>query len=89
MAEVLVYTDFVEALSKVESPRTRQRIEQMLRTIELMPGVGSALMPAEVRRRYGKGALRALAGSHQIIYEYDESADVVSVYDLLYSPTIR
>ena len=45
MARLIVYEGFIEARSKVWSERLGKNIDEMLRTIELMPGVGSSIVP--------------------------------------------
>ena len=49
MARLIVYEGFIEARSKVWSERLGKNIDEMLRTIELMPGVGSSIVPDSVR----------------------------------------
>lgn len=89
MSKMLVYKGFIRELSKIQSLQTRRKVDQMLRLIEQMPGVGASLVSPVIRRRYGSSVVRALAGPYQINFEYDPETDVVKVYDLLYSPSIR
>ncbi len=66
----------------------RQNVDNMLRTIEQMPGVGSALLPHSIIEEFGAGVRKAVVSPFEIIYEYDESIDTVFVYDLLYCPSV-
>ena len=89
MARLIVYEGFIEARSKVWSERLGKNIDEMLRTIELMPGVGSSIVPDSVREVFGNNILRAVVSPFEIVCEYDKDADTAFVYDLLYAPSVR
>lgn len=89
MAKMLYSESFVTHRASVASDRARKRIDKMLRTIEQMPGVGSALVAQSLRERYGQRVLKALATPYLIIYEYDQSHDIVYIYDLINCWTVR
>ena len=88
MARLIVYDGFIEARSRVWSERLGKNIDEMLRTIELMPGVGSAIVPDSIQEEFGSNVLRAVVSPFEIVYEYDKDADTAFVYDLLYAPSV-
>ncbi|MBQ9067553.1 MAG: type II toxin-antitoxin system RelE/ParE family toxin [Eggerthellaceae bacterium] len=69
--------------NQLSSPRLRDHVDAMLRTIELMPGVGSSLVEPSLKSRYGNNIYKALVGPYLIVYEYDREQDTVLVYDLI------
>lgn len=83
MPKLIVSANYLAKRNEVSSARIRTNIDDMLRTIELMPGVGSSLVPPSIVRRYGDGILKALVSPYCIIYEHDRDNDIVYVYDLL------
>ena len=89
MPRLRVYTNFLDKRNEVKSTRDRARIDKMLRTIEQMPGVGSALVAASLRDRYGPSVLKALVSPYLIVYEYDQTNDIVYVYDLITGRSVR
>lgn len=89
MARLRVYTDFLRKRNRLSSPRLRAHVDEMLRTIELMPGVGSSLVEPSLKARYGEDILKALVSPYLIVYEYDRTEDIVLVYDLIGCWTVR
>ena len=89
MARLRVYKEFARKRNKLSSPRTRARVDSMLRTIEGMPGVGSSLVADSLRERYGERVLKALVSPYLIIYEYDSVKDMAYVYDLINCWTVH
>lgn len=85
MARMVYAETFLSKRAEVSSTRLRSRIDEMLRTIEQMPGVGSALVTRSIRRRYGNNILKAIVSPYLIIYRYDRINDAVYVYDLVYA----
>lgn len=85
MARMVYAESFISKRAEVSSTRLRSRIDEMLRTIEQMPGVGSALVTRSIRRRYGNNILKAIVSPCLIIYRYDRINDAVYVYDLVYA----
>ena len=88
MARLIVFDGYVEARSKIWSERLGQNVDDMLRTIEQMPGVGSSLLPDSVIREFGPNVRKALVSPFEIVYEYDQETDIAYVYDLLYAPSL-
>lgn len=89
MARLRVYIDFLRKRNRLSSPRLRAHVDEMLRTIELMPGVGSSLVEPSLKARYGEDILKALVSPYLIVYEYDRTEDIVLVYDLIGCWTVR
>lgn len=89
MARLVVYEGFIDARNRVWSSRIRQNVDDMLRTIESMPGVGSSLLPASIVSEFGENMRKAVVSPFEIVYEYDQETDTVFVYDLLYCPNVR
>ena len=83
MARLVVYDGFIEQRAAVESERLGQNIDDMLRTIEGMPGVGSSLVRPSVRHSFGQNVLKAVVSPYVIVYEYDQDSDTAYVHDLL------
>ncbi len=89
MSELIVYEGFIRTRSSLWSKRIGQNVDNMLRTIEQMPGVGSSLLPQSIQDEFGPNVLKAVVSPYEIIYEYDQEEDVIYVYDLLYGPNVR
>lgn len=88
MAKLVVFEGFIDARNAVWSDRIRRNIDAMLCAIEEMPGVGSSILPDSIVREFGAGVRRAVVSPFEIIYEYDEAAETVFVYALLYCPNV-
>ena len=89
MAKLVVRRSFIDKRNDVRSKRARDHIDAMLRTIEGMPGVGSALVANSIRRRYGNCVLKALVSPYVIIYRYDRDIDTAYVLDLIDARTLH
>lgn len=89
MAEMIFFNGFLKSRSKISSERIRKKIDEMLYTIKEMPGVGSTL--SVTRRSIGRrGNIRkAIVKPYVIVYEYDETKDIVYIHDLMHGSTIR
>lgn len=80
----MIYTDgFVEDLSYVYSDRVLNDIRKALDAIETFPKIGSTDIPQSVVDMFGSTVLKAIVKPFDLIYEYDEPADVVVVYALV------
>lgn len=80
---------FLSKRAEVPSDRLLGRIDDMLYTIEQMPGVGSSLAASSLRNRYGPSILKALVSPYLIIYQHDRTTDTVYVYDLVDARSIH
>lgn len=89
MAKLVVYDGFIRKRSSLWSERIGANVDDMLRTIEQMPGVGSSLIPQSIQDAFGPNVLKAVVSPFEIIYEYDQATDIAYVYDLLYGPNVR
>lgn len=89
VARLIVYEGFIRKRSTIWSKRVGENVDNMLRTIEQMPGVGSSILPQSIRESFGPHVRKAVVSPYEIVYEYDEAGDVVYVYDLLYCPNVR
>lgn len=89
MARLIVFDGFIDARNQVRSDRVRSNVDNMIRTIELMPGVGSSILPASIVEEFGAGVRKAVVSPFEIVYEHDPDTDTVYVYDLLYCPNVR
>lgn len=89
MARLKVYTEFLRKRNDLTSSRLRSHIDAMLRTIELMPGVGSSIVEPSLKHRYGENILKALVSPYIIIYEFNRVEDTVYVFDLIACWTVH
>ena len=89
MASIGYSENFLNKRADVLSDRTLSQIDCMLRTIEFMPGVGSSLVSESLTSRYGSDILKVLVSPYLILYRYDRDTDTVSVYDLVYAPSVH
>ena len=89
VTRLIVYEGFVRKRCTIWSKRIGKNVDDMLRTIEQMPGVGSSILPQSVQDTFGPHVRKAVVSPYEIIYEYDEASDVAYVYDLLYCPNVR
>lgn len=89
MSRLIVTNTYIRKRSTLRSERIGNNLDDMLRTIGQMPGVGSVLLPASVADEFGPNVLNAVVSPCEIIYEYDDSEDTVYVYDLLYRPNVQ
>lgn len=86
MARLFVFEAFLDARNNVRSERIRKNIDDMLRTIEDMPGVGPFILPKSIVHKFGPGVRKAVVSPFEIVYEHNEEVDTVFVYALLYCP---
>ncbi len=89
MSRLVVSNTYIRKRGSLWSERIGNNVDDMLRTIEQMPGVGSSLLPSSIVEEFGSNVLKAVVSPYEIIYEYDDSEDIVYVYDLLYGPSVQ
>ena len=89
MASIGYSENFLSKRADVPSDRVLDKIDYMLHTIELMPGVGSSLVSEGLVSRYGSDILKVIVGPYLILYSYDRATDTVSVHDLIYAPSVH
>ena len=89
MYEVSVSASFVGKRNEIASDSMRSKIDAMLVTLSSMPRFGSTLVSERLVDRFGEGVRKASVPPFQILYELDDTAHVVRVLDLVYTPAIR
>lgn len=67
MAKLIVSANYLAKRNEIGSARIRDNVDNMLRTIEFMPGVGSSLVPPSIQWRYGSGILKAHVSPYCIV----------------------
>lgn len=75
---------FLVDASDIWSDAVMDDLKDVLTAIEIFPRIGSRDVPASIRERFGEGVLKAVVPPFDLIYEYDEVADAVTVYGLVH-----
>ena len=89
MSRLVASNTYIRKRSSLWSERIGNNVDDMLRTVEQMPGVGSSLLPSSIVDEFGSNVRKAVVSPYEIIYEYDDFEDTVYVYDLLYAPSVQ
>lgn len=80
----MIYTEgFLDDASFIYSPRVKEDLANALRSIESFPRIGSTAVPVSIKEQFGHGVLKVIVKPFDLIYEYDEEADLVVVYGLI------
>ena len=83
MAEVVLTERFVEDATAIWSDRLVQRIQQAVTNLERFPEMGSPDVPRTIKQEFGRGVRKYVIPPFDLVYEYDDSSDVVTVYGLI------
>mgnify|MGYP002607330184 FL=1 len=89
MAEIVFTEGFMADAAIVER---EEKLDEILDTIALLedaPEIGSAILPASIRRRYGSQVLKLVVRPFDIIYDYLPKDDVVVVLTLIHQRGAR
>ena len=89
MSRLVVSNTYIRKRGSLWSERIGNNVDDMLRTIEQVPGVGSSLLPSSIVDEFGSNVRKAVVSPYETIYEYDDFEDTVYVYDLLYGPSVQ
>ena len=89
MAEIVFTEGFLADAAIVER---EEKLDEILGTIELLedtPEIGSAILPASIRRRYGPQVRKLVVQPFDIIYDYLPKDDAVVVLALIHQRGAR
>ena len=65
------------------SDRMLDHVYRAVRMLESFPEMGSTDVPPSIVREFGGGVRKCVIAPFDLVYEYDEQADVVYVYALV------
>lgn len=83
MPRVELTERFVNDASDIRSDRVLDHVYRALRNLESFPQMGSTDVPRSIVREFGEGVRKYVVAPFDLIYEYNESSDVVLVYGLV------
>ena len=83
MPRVELTERFVNDASDIRSDRVLDHVYGALRNLESFPQMGSTDVPRSIVREFGEGVRKYVVVPFDLIYEYNESSDVVLVYGLV------
>lgn len=89
MAEIVFTEGFMADAAIVER---EEKLDEILDTIALLedaPKIGSAILPASIRRRYGSQVRKLVVRPFDIIYDYLPKDDAVVVLTLIHQRGAR
>ena len=89
MAEIVFTEGFMADAAIVER---EEKLDEILDTIALLedaPEIGSATLPASIRRRYGSQVRKLVVRPFDIIYDYLPKDDAVVVLTLIHQRGAR
>lgn len=89
MAEIVFTEGFMADAAIVER---EEKLDEILDTIALLedaPEIGSAILPASIRRRYGPQARKLVVRPFDIIYDYLPQDDAVVILTLIHQRGAR
>ena len=89
MAEIVFTEGFMADAAIVER---EEKLDEILDTIALLedaPEIGSAILPASIRRRYGSQVPKLVVRPFDIIYDYLPKDDAVVVLTLIHQRGAR
>lgn len=84
MPKILISEGFKCDLLKIETDRMFEAVLGALDLLETIPAAGSRNVPVSIRHRHGNAVRKLVVGPFDVIYRYDEEADVVYVAGLLH-----
>lgn len=83
MPRVELTERFVNDASDIRTDRVLDYVYRALRNLESFPQMGSTDVPRSIVREFGEGVRKYVVAPFDLIYEYNESSDVVLVYGLV------
>lgn len=85
-ADVRIAEEFIAALSEVYSDKILGRIENVLRSLQVFPEMGSPIVRPSLTTMYGEGLRQITISTQFIVYRYD--GKTVDVLALVYGPRV-
>jgi len=70
--------------SKVTSKKVYEEIRTKVKYLNIIPTMGSTDLPESIIQTFGDGVRKLSNPPFLIIYEYDESAELITVYALVH-----
>ena len=89
MAEIDISEGFVEDMTRVYLDLKREEIWESISLLECAPGMGSLILPALVRRRFGDRVRKLVVDPFDVIYLYYPERDLVYVAGLVHQREAR
>ncbi len=89
MATIKYAEEFFADATAIISPKLQEELRRTLLTVTDFPEIGSSRVPDSIRRTYGSGIRKITVGPFLLVYRYSKKEEVVFVYDLIYTRTVR
>ena len=85
--ELRIADEFIYGLSEIRSETLRERIRNLIRSIEQFPEMGSPDVRHSLVERYGDGLRKVAVSTFVIIYRVTD--DAIDILALVAGPTVR
>ena len=89
MTEIRATERFLNKVSVISSSKLRARLDSLLDLVSEVPTVGSTLNREQIRDEYGESCVTLDLSPFIIVYEHDDDADTVSLYDIIHQRQVR
>ena len=83
MPRVELADRFVEDAAGILSDRVLDHVYEAVKLLQTFPQIGSPDVPTSIITEFGKGIRKYVVAPFDLVYEYDEQANVVYVYGLI------
>lgn len=84
MAKLLPTSRFIEDAKSIYSARLDVKLSKVLTQLEMFPNSGSSDIPPSIKVKYGNDIKKAVIKPFDLVYLYDEKADVVVLLALIH-----
>lgn len=84
MASLVRTSRFIKDVNKVYSVRLDVKLLKALNQIELFPNSGSSDIPQSIKAKYGPRIQKVALKPFDLIYLYEEEADIVILLALIH-----
>lgn len=89
MAELRTTEQFFTSIDQITTAKLRNRLEELIKLVEQVPTIGSTLNRDWLKAEFGASCLTLDLKPFLLVYEYDESADVVALYGIVHHRRVR
>lgn len=89
MARLVFTSQFMEDSEVIWSSRVRARLIRVLQMLETLPNAGSAQIPESISLEFGNSVRKCALNPFDIVYEYEEDTDTVTLLGLISQRGVR
>ena len=83
MPRVELTERFIDDASRIWSDRVLDHVRRVIGNLESFSNMGSMDVPTSIAKEFGGGVRKCVVAPFDLVYEYDEQADIVYVYGLV------